>query len=67
MSKWKKILLGGTCLAGGAALFVWNGWEILTSLTQTGRGLPRQRRSAQGGHASRTAAKPLKPRSRGSR
>jgi type IV secretion system protein VirD4 len=32
--------MGGTCLAGGAALFIWNGWEILFSLTQTGRGLP---------------------------
>jgi type IV secretion system protein VirD4 len=40
VSKWGKILLGGTCLAGGAALFLWNGAEILTSLTQTGRGLP---------------------------
>jgi len=32
--------MGGTCLAGGAALFAWNSWEILFSLTQTGRGLP---------------------------
>jgi hypothetical protein len=39
MTKLRKILLGGTCLAGGAALFCSNGAEIFISLTQTGHGL----------------------------